>query len=96
MREDQSRGKCRFQGVETRLAVIRPKPSDVFLVEVGHWSDDVGIAMDIVAVKIGEAKEGLYVHNLPGHQPILDYFNFSKNILSASSGFVEMAGRIFK
>ena len=67
--------ECGFQGVESRLAVVGPEPLNVFLSEVGHWSDDIRVSMDEVVVEIGKAEEGLDVFNLPQCGPFLYNFN---------------------
>src|ERR1700731_1365534 len=78
MQEDQNGGECRFQGVECRLAVIRPEPRSIFSGKAGHRSDNVGVSMDEMVVEIGESKERLYVSNLPQSGPFLYGFNFSR------------------
>src|SRR3984893_3773435 len=75
--EDRSGGECGFQGVERRLTVIRPEPRSIFLGEVGHWSDNIGVSMDKVVVEVGKPKEGLYVFNLLQSGPFLYGFNLS-------------------
>src|ERR1700731_3857691 len=77
MREDRSRGECRFQGVKCRLAVIRPEPRSIFSGKVGHRSDNVGVSMDKMAVEIGKSEERLYVFNLLQSGPFLYGFNLS-------------------
>ena len=78
MQEDWSGGEHGFQGVESRLAAVRPEPRNVFSGEAGHRSDNIGVSVDEAVVEIGEPEEGLYVFNLPRSQPFLYHFNLSR------------------
>ena len=82
MGEDQSGGEHGFQGVESRLAVIRPEPRSIFSGMADHQSDNIRVSMDEMAVEIGESKERLYVFNLLQSGPFLYGFNFSMSIES--------------
>ena len=77
MRGSESGGESRFQGVESGLAVIRPKPRNVFSGEAGHQSDNIGVSMDKTVIEIGKSGERLYIFDLLWSGPFLYGFNFS-------------------
>jgi len=60
------------------LAGRGPVPLEVFLGEVDEGAGDVGVVGDESSVKVGEAKEGLYVLHFSGGGPFGNSIKFDR------------------
>ena len=76
VREDWSRSERFLEKFESGVAFRREVPCSTFPCELGKRNCDFQVVMNESPVEVGEAKEGLYVFNLPRFQPLLDNLNF--------------------
>ena len=74
--EDWSRSEHFLEKFESGVAFRGEVPCSTFSCEPGKRNCDFRVIVDESPVEVGEAKERLYVFNLPRFRPLLDNLNF--------------------
>ena len=76
VREDWSGSERFFEKFTSGAAFLSEVPYSTFPCEPGERNCDFRVIMNESPVEVGEAKERLYVFNLPRFRPLLDNLNF--------------------
>ena len=76
VREDWSGSERFLEKFESGVAFRREVPCSTFPCEPSKRNCDFRVIMNESPIEVGEAKEGLYVFNLPRFRPFLDNLNF--------------------
>ena len=76
MSKDWGSSKGEFKLIECVSALLCEVPGGAFVRKSGKWNRNGGVSVDKSLVKICEAKEGLYVADIPRFWPVLDAFDF--------------------
>ena len=76
MREDWSGSERFLEKFESGVAFQCEVLCSTFPCEPSKQNCDFRVIMNESPIEVGEAREGLYVFNLPRFRPFLDNFNF--------------------
>ena len=71
MGEDRSGGESVFEVLEGGATGVTEVLGNTFVGEAGQRSDDTGVIIYKMSVKVCKAKEGLYILDLPRLEPVL-------------------------